>query len=51
MVEPDTRYYYCQEDLDGDTLTVAELNELGVSLQPEAYPKGNYKGKIVLGYR
>ncbi len=37
MVEPDTRYYYCRDDLDAETLTVADLNDLGVSLQPEAY--------------
>lgn len=51
MVEPDTRYYYCRDDLDPETLTVAELNDLGVQLQPEAYTKEEYKGKIVLGYR
>lgn len=51
MVEPDTRYYYCQDDLDADTLTVADLNDLGVSLQPDAYAREEYKGKIVLGYR
>lgn len=51
MVEPDTRYYYCQDDLDPETLTVADLNDLGVSLQPEAYAREEYKGKIVLGYK
>ena len=51
MVEPDTRYYYCEDDLDYETLTVADLNDMGVSLQPEAHAKEEYKDKIVWGYR
>lgn len=51
MVEPDTRYYYSQDDFEAETLTVADLNDLGISLQSEAYAREQYKGKIVLGYR
>ncbi len=38
-------------DIGAYTLTVADLNDLGIPLQPEAYMKEEYKGKIVLGYR
>lgn len=51
MVEPDTRYYYCRDDRDADMLTIADLNDLGVSLQPDAYAREEYIGKIVLEYR
>ncbi|GHO51168.1 hypothetical protein KSX_93310 [Ktedonospora formicarum] len=51
MVEPDTRYYYCQDDLDAETLTLADLNDLGIPLQPDASVREAQKNKIVWGYR
>lgn len=50
MVEPDTRYFYHQEDVDRDLLTVGDLTDLGVSLQPDAHLKADFASKIVLGY-
>ncbi|GHO44265.1 hypothetical protein [Ktedonospora formicarum] len=43
MVEPDTRYYYSQDDRDADTLTLADLRSLGVSPQTDAYIRDVYK--------
>lgn len=51
MIEPDTRYYYCQDDLDADMLTIADLHDLGISLQPDAQARKDFHDKIVIGYR
>lgn len=51
MVEPDTRYYYHWEDIDRDMLTVADVTDLGIALQPDAHIKEGFQAKIVFGYR
>jgi hypothetical protein len=50
MVEPDTRYYYCQDDLDADMLTITDLHDLGIALQPDAQARKDFHDKIVIGY-
>ncbi|HVU67189.1 MAG TPA: hypothetical protein VHD63_08675 [Ktedonobacteraceae bacterium] len=52
MIEPDTRFYYSENDWDYEAVSVADVAAMGLEFQPEASPRPEHRGKgIVLGYR